>query len=171
MPVRRHNCPRICALALSGLVAATATPVWAQDNGGDPQVVLTRTVHPRIAYRGVPVEEMPVDAAAPTFPAQVFHGALGTTLEPLAGDELVRQHGANGVLGGIGARLTRPGVLPDPASMFGANPQGGAGRVPVGPGASIAGAVSGATAGLGDRISSTVLQAVAPVTSQQGGGP
>lgn len=170
MPIRRHHRPCTCALAFAGLALLAATPVWAQDGEGDPGVVVTRTVNPRIAYRGVPVEDMPVAARATTFPARVFHGTLGHAFEQLAGDELLAQHGTAGLAAGIGGDLTAPGMLPQATTLVGADAQA-AGRVPMGPGASIGGAVSGVTGGLADRVGGGVLQVVVPAASLQGDGP
>lgn len=169
MPIRHHR-PATRVLAAAVLAGAAITPAWAQDEGGDPGVVVTRVVNPRIAYRGIPTDELPVGTKATTFPSQVFGETLGTMLDQLGGDELVQQHGTAGWVGGVGNHLTAPGMLPT-AALLGADSQGAVGRVPIGPGASVGGAVSGITGGLGDRIGEGMLKALVPTVSLQGDGP
>lgn len=172
MPIRhRHRSSAAGVLVPAVLAAAAMSPAWAQDSDGDPGVVITRTVHPRIAYRGVPTDELPIASRASTFPAQVFDRAMGTMLEQVAGDELVQQHGTAGLAGRIGDNLTAPGRLTGIAPMLGADTRAATGRVPLGPGASVGGAISGATGGLADRITSGVSRALVPAAALQGGGP
>lgn len=179
MPVRAHRRLRPAARTLGAvLIVFAAGAAQAQETGGsagsdDPGVVVTRKVQPRIAYRGVPLEDNPVHAKATTFPAQVFHetfdGMFDGMAGQLVGDELLGQHGSAGLAGHVGEALTGAGLVPA-TTMLGPAVQGGVGRVPIGPGATVAGAVGGATAGLGDRIGG-VLGAVAPAAALQGGGP
>lgn len=172
MPVRFSTCRRFGVLALGAASAALASaPLLAQDAGGqqeDPGVVVTRTVQPRIAYRGVPREDNPVHAKATTFPARIFHDTVGGMLGELVGDDLLGQHGSAGLAGNVSQTLTGSALLP--ATVFGPAAQGGAGRVPTGPGASVGGAIGGATGGLGGRISGGVMQALTPAATMQGGG-
>lgn len=171
MPVHSRHC-RCCRLAcvLALTLGVLSPPVQAQDAGGeDPGVVVTRTVQPRIAYRGIPTQDNPIHARATTFPAQVFHGTMDDVLGRLAGEELLGQHGSAGLAGDVGRALTGAGpagTSAAPAAVFGPAAQGALGRVPIGPGAT----VGGATAGIGERIGGSVLRVLAPAATP-GGGP
>lgn len=172
MPIRSVPPTRATRLVLAAVAALAAAPVCAQSTaaaGGDsdPGLVIIRTVQPRIAYRGVPLEDNPIRSRATTFPARVFHDAFDGTLGGLVGDEALDQHGSAGLAGGIDRTLAGGRLLPTP-TMFGPGAQGGSlGRIPDGPGARIGETVQGATAGIADRINST-MQAIMPALQETG---
>lgn len=169
----RHPHRMTLAAVLATLAMGMGTPAGAQQHGGvqagDPTVVITRTVHPRIAVRAVPKDELPIHAEATTFPQSVFQSTLATSLAPLVGDDALGETGSGGIV--IDA-LGRAGLGSGSTGVFGALPLGRAtttGATPLGAGASIGGAVGRATGGLGDRIGGAVMQAV--TATQQGAGP
>lgn len=58
-----------CAVGLSAFVAAIACfPAYAESS----DIVILRGVEPRIAYRGVPTEDLPVTASVEPFPTARF---------------------------------------------------------------------------------------------------
>ena len=101
------------AAALAGLVVVPAVcaqdaPSTAPGTGPDPVLIVTRTVQPRIAYRGLPRDQNPVHTQATVFPAQVFHrtldgvlGQLGTAVV-MGTSQTALQGGIAGTVGGIG---------------------------------------------------------------------
>ena len=145
-------------LALAGDAQAQTAPV-----GSDPSITITRTVNPRIAYRGVPKEDLPVAAQATTFPQKAFQAQLGhiTAL----GDDVLSTTQA----GGAGMPSVLNSTLVAPTSTFaqtlGAQGSGG-GAVPRGLGATVGGAVGSATSGIGNTVTGAVNGALGRV----GGG-
>ena len=195
--VTRHRVPRALPALLGSVVALVllaAAPVRAQDTGPasegtsggsdgaasagtatDPTVVIARTVQPRVAYRGVPLEENPIHSEATTFPGLVFHGTMDSVLGELVEGEL-GQHGSAGVMAGAAVESAVGRGLSGltGGTLLGAG--AGAGSAPsLGPGASAGGAVGGvgtavgnATSNIGSLVTNTVMQAVG---NTQGGGP
>lgn len=151
------------ALASTLLLASVAAPAWtaepAAPTGPDPAVVVARTVHPRIAYRALPVDENPVRIQATTFPGHVFHSTLDAVLLPAAGEADLAARGNAGLAGRMAATtgLVSGVPLAMPASAL---PIGAGGRTGVGASGP---SVVGMTAGIAD----TVLRAV----GVPGGGP
>jgi hypothetical protein len=128
----------------------------------DPVLVLTRTVQPRVAYRGLPADRNPAAATATTFPARVFHTTLGeATGEQLGDGSLGEVAGVPG-LAGVPDSAASPGLR---AAEVVGQISGSRGQPPIGPGATTRGAVSGITAGLGALVSGAVRQ------TRAGGGP
>ncbi|QWF17259.1 hypothetical protein [Lysobacter capsici] len=174
---------RAISAALPRAVAALfafAGQVHAQDAAPnanpseDPSVVIARTVHPRIAYRALPAQDNPVRTQATTFPAQIFHGTLERSLAPLIGDAELDQHGSAGLSPATAAQALT-GLLVPADAMGAANPKamlgGSAAAPPMGPTMSVGGAVKSATAGIGDLVTGSVMQALAPqVAPTQGPG-
>lgn len=170
-------CAVAAVFAVAGQVHAQdaapgATPI--NDASEDPSVVIARTVHPRIAYRALPAQDNPVRTQATTFPAQIFHGTLERSLAPLIGDAELDQHGSAG-LSPTTATQALTGLLVPADAMGAANPNamlgGSASAPPMGPTMSVGGAVKSATAGIGDLVTGSVMQALAPqVAPTQGPG-
>ncbi|MFZ5655801.1 MAG: hypothetical protein ACOY37_01845 [Pseudomonadota bacterium] len=149
-------------LLLATVLCATALPIAAGEREAEPTLVLTRTVQPRIAYRALPPEQNPVAASVSTFPSRVFHAAVENATavigDQLLGDTVGEREFEGGELHGPGAPGT---ALP---LMFGSGREGAA-RTPIGPGATVRGAVSGATSGLAGLVGGVVGQ------TGPGGGP
>lgn len=154
------------------LAAALAPAAFAQQAAPqeDPGFAITRTVNPRIAYRGVPLEDNPVHARATTFPAHVFHSTLDQALGKALGDgELGSATGS----GGIVMQATRGMLVPDAqtgAGGLGMMGTSAAGAAPLGMSASVGGSVRGATEGLGGTINNA-LSSLQPAIGAAGGKP
>ncbi|WP_133479805.1 hypothetical protein [Cognatilysobacter segetis] len=142
-------------LLISLLAAALPLAAGAQSaQATDPQLILTRTVEPRVAYTALPrATDNPVAVQAPVFPGVAFGSAM---------DGLVAQHVDDKVLGALGAGgLVNTG---DPRSAkfmpaglaLGPTAQGTAPTGLSGPG----GAIGHATSGIGDVVTSTLAQAL-----------
>ncbi|RDZ26581.1 hypothetical protein DX914_16480 [Lysobacter silvisoli] len=155
------------ALTAAALLAGSARAQQASEPGADedPNLIVARTVQPRIAYRGIPTEDNPVMVRATTFPAQIFHGTLNGTLDQLLGDGDLGQRGSAGMAVHAATQALTGPALGNNVLL---GPGGSAGAPPMGPGASVGGAIGAATAGLGDLITHSVMQAVAPAAN--GGG-
>ncbi|MCL1636010.1 hypothetical protein M2650_15405 [Luteimonas sp. SX5] len=153
------------------LTAALAPAAFAQQAQEDPGFAITRTVNPRIAYRGVPLEDNPVHARATTFPAQIFHSTLDKALGNALGDgELGSATGS----GGIVMQATRGMLVPDAqtgASGLGMMGSAAAGSAPLGMSASVGGSVRGATEGLAGTINGALSSALQPAAGAAGGKP
>lgn len=158
----------LTALAVYGSTARAQQAPAADDSGAsveDPNMIIARTVQPRIAYRGIATEDNPVQVRATMFPAQIFHGTLNGTLDRLLGDGELNQRGSSGLaLNAATQALTGPALGGN--ALLGPSATGGP---PIGSSASAGGAVGAATAGLGDLITNSVMQAVAP-TAPAGSG-
>jgi hypothetical protein len=153
-------------VALPVVLLATLLPVapraLAQDAPADPGFVISRTVNPRIAYRGVPVEDNPVHTRATTFPAQAFDSAMDATLAFLVEDgELGETLGSGGIVTDSTDGLTAPLTRQAQMGLFRSGATPGA---PLGAGASAGvsagGAVRDATAGIGSALSGALQPAL-----------
>lgn len=167
------RCPTLAMLLW--IACAVALPAAAQDGpvsrgasaANDPTVIISRTVNPRTAYRGVPRDDNPIHTEATTFPGHVFQGTLGRVMGSVVGDAALGQRGSVGVsTGAILPSLNHVMAPLTGQAMFGQTASNGA---PIGASASAGGAVSSATRGLAPLITSGVMRAVAPV-GQGGGG-
>jgi len=158
-----------CRLATVAALCASAPALHAQQvhgsRPGDHVLVVTRTVQPRIAYRGVELADNPVRMQATVFPGRVFHHTVDDSLERLLGDSELVQVGSAGVGGGATIRALladgldlRSGQSSGVRAM--AADGGAAGMAPMGMAASSGGAVSAATRGLGDTIQSSLVPAL-----------
>lgn len=157
---------RALSVAAVCMPAGFSPAAMAQDRDSgeqDTTIVIARTVHPRIAYRALPAQDNPVHTQATAFPGQVFHGTLDRSLSPLLGDAELDQHGSTGLSPLLAGNTNTLNGLLVPVGGA-ANPMLGpsASTAPMGPTASVGGAVTAATAGLGDRITGSVMQALAP---------
>ena len=108
------------AAALAGLVVVPAVcaqdaPSTAPGTGPDPVLIVTRTVQPRIAYRGLPRDQNPVHTQATVFPAQVFHRTLDGVLGQLVGDDALNQTASAGVAGDTTSGGAQPTSRPSEA--------------------------------------------------------
>lgn len=163
MPASR---PLSLSAAVAVLALGAAVPAPAQQV--DPTVVITRTVHPRIATRALPKDELPIKAEATTFPRTVFLSTMDSALAPLVGDDALGETGSAGV---VGDALGRAGLGGAGTGLLGAGPlaRGTGGGVPLGAGASIGQATGRATGTIGATISSALSQALG--ATKTGGGP
>ena len=143
-----------------------AVPVAAQTFGGstqDPHINILRTVNPRVAYRGIPKDDMPVRARATTFPSTEFDHAIQTQVVEL-GDGML---GGESGTGGIAPRIINA-TVGVPMALTGAMPMSSA-SVPLGMGATLGGA--GGVTGAVSQIAPTVTGALSNLgTMVQGAG-
>lgn len=152
-------------VALAGASGGDPVAVSGPASGvPDPELVITRRVQPRIAYRGVPLEANPVASRAAVFPRRVFHASIDGVVDLLAGDDELGARSANGL------QLQPIAVSIDaavaPAHALTAGPRSGPAAMPLGEAARVGGAVGGTTAHLGSIISGALIPAIA-----SGGGP
>jgi len=150
---------RACVALFAALLAPAAFAQQAQPQE-DPGIVIARTVSPRVAYRGVPLEDNPIHTRATVFPSSVFHDTLDNALGDALGDsELNAATGSGGII----LRSTQGLLAPD-APMGGAGlgmaGVSAGGAAPLGMGASVGGAVRGATEGLSGTITGALSNAM-----------
>lgn len=133
----------------------------------DVNLVITRDVEPRIAYRGIPLQDHPVGASVPVYPGDALAGVLDYQMQTLVGRSV-----GDAELSDVAATGTLRTALIDTGPVAGswatslAASLTSAGGASLATGGSIGGSVMGATRNLG----SLVLGAMAPVV-QQGKSP
>lgn len=162
--VRSINRLSFSVLAVLAHCLVPWAPVLAQDPSStqDPGIVISRTVMPRTAYRGIPVEDNPVHVRATTFPADAFGTALGASLEELGGTS-----GSTGlVAGALRDTLTGPAGIGLQQGVSAAT------SAPLGLGASSASGAGGAIQAIAPTITGAVANALATMpTARAGTGP
>ncbi|RKP59188.1 hypothetical protein [Pararobbsia silviterrae] len=146
--------PRVVgALVIGAMVTAPVISAFADEPG---DLIIERSVTPRIAYRPVPVQDDPVKVRVTTFPSST----VDPLMEGLASDiDLGNARGSsgvqsNGVDGALGAATAALGI------GSGAQQRGG---LPAG-----IGGQGGGVAGVGATVSQTITGALAPVISGMG---
>lgn len=170
-----------CALApqVAAQSGTVATSAAGTERTKDPGMVIARTVNPRIAYRGIPIEENPIHSEATLFPARTFHSAIDGITGQLLGDDALGARGSAGVHAGAATEAVirrvlagesgplGPGLGARTAGMGANDALGGARAVG---GAAVSGAVGRAVGGgaMAGGLFGT-LPAIMP--TQQGGGP
>jgi hypothetical protein len=80
------------------VVEAKADAAVAKKAKPDPSIVLVREVAPRIGYRALPKEQLPVSARATVFPASVFEQSMGSVISATASETDLMQRGSLGIL-------------------------------------------------------------------------
>lgn len=153
--------PRSCLplLILLAAAAAAAGPAVAGDAvHEDELMVVTRSVMPRVAYRGLEPTANPVRVQATVFPGRVFHGAMDAVVGRLAGDEELGERAPMAA-----AALPAMRIEAGAAGPLGASAQGTGTAPRMATGAIGAGVVR-ATSNIGGRVGQAVLRAT-------GGGP
>lgn len=156
--MKAHLLPPLLLLCLAPTARAQAVPA---DRNADQQLVIARSVNPRVAYRGLQADQNPVLVQAPVFPGRAFHGSVEGVLGQAVGDD---------VLGALGSRTGAPlfgtaDAIRLPMTSLAGRQAGSAGHAPLG-------AMAGATGGIGRigaGLSGLVVQAVSRSTT--GGGP
>lgn len=157
---------------IAAVLCAVAPGVQAQqqassDNQGfDHTMVVARTVQPRIAYRGIALQDNPVRVQATTFPGRVFHQSVDASMERLLGDGELAQFGSLGIDRSATGHRARVAGLPgagNPVMLGGA---ASATATPLGGGMVAGGAMSAATRSLGSLIQSSLL----PIVGASNGG-
>ena len=150
-------------VAVAGLLCAGMAMAQSAPPARDIHLVLTRDVEPRIAYRGIPLQDHPDGASVTVFPGEALAQALERPLQALTVHSL-----ADGELSDVaaGGPLRATLIVPSTATGSWVNtaiaPLGG---TPLATGAAIGGSVMTATRGLGSLVSG----AMAPL--RQGRSP
>lgn len=148
-------------MALAAAPAVAAPP--AGDGARDEELVVARSVMPRIAYHALEPTANPVRVQATVFPGRIFHGVIGGLVGSLASDHelgdrvpLVVDLPAGTLEPGLGGLMHHDGPRLGAGSLQGS--RSGA--------ASIGGSVLRMTSGIGDRIGKAVSR-----STTVGGGP
>lgn len=137
---------------LAGTLPLVAGAQSAPD--ADPQLILTRTVEPRVAYKALPrTTDNPVAAQAPVFPAVAFGNAMDGLVVQRVDDTVLGALGAGGLVNTGDPRSAK--FMPE-SLRLGPTAQGTAPAGLSGPG----GAIGHATSGIGNVVTSTLAQAL-----------
>ncbi len=156
-----------CAMAIAvvvvwcaGLALAGGAQAQSALAAKDPSITIGRTVNPRVAYRGIPKEDMPIAAEATTFPQKKFQEQIGQVTT--VGDDALgmTQAGGDGVRSVLNATLVSP--TSSLSQSLGTQGTGG-GAVPRGLNATVGGAVGSATSGIGDKVTGALNTALGSV--------
>lgn len=143
--------PFCWALALiCGAAMISAVPARAED--GD--VIVQRDVTPRIAYRSVPTDALPVRTAVSPFPTRAFDQSIGSLVSVVSDSELSGSH-ASPSYPFTGARAPIPsqvGALQPSGTALGASVAAGGASV-----GGIGGQVVQATAGVASLVSGALM--------------
>lgn len=154
--VTRRAAPAM-ALCLFGASEIVSTAALAEP-AAPGELVIERQVGPRIAYRGLPHDNYPIDSSVATFPKQPFDEAIGSI--SAATDAELSTHGSMGLIGSSIVNAMQPLT----AGLVGGNAASGGNGISGATGG-FGGAIVGATGGLGSSIPSTINQALAPLSS------
>jgi hypothetical protein len=157
----------IALLALASSLEVDAAETASKKAKADPRIVLVREVAPRIGYRALPKEQLPVSASATVFPSKVFDQSIGSVISATASETDLMQRGSLGLLvsGTDGkSSLTVSSGL-QKALGVGAHSSvgiGGSARRNAGGGA-VAGRVMAVTGQIANIIPTAINQATKPV--------
>ncbi|WP_454727537.1 MULTISPECIES: hypothetical protein [Cupriavidus] len=146
-----------CAIGAAAFVAALA-PLCAIAGAGD--IVVLRSVEPRIAYRGIPQGDMPIAAAVEPFPSQRFQQSAAAVVSDLTDSDLAAAVGRS-TAGGAIARAGQavPGRLAGlPARMTG-------GPAADGGAAGAAGGIAAPVAQAAGNLGGALLRGLAPLAA------
>ncbi|WP_186028936.1 hypothetical protein [Burkholderia gladioli] len=153
--MNRSTLSLLAALATLSCAAGSAQAQQVQ-NPGD--IIVLRTVTPRIAYRPVPVEQDPVAVRATTFPANTFDPMMATVVSDL---DLTNARGSVGVVTG-----TVGNTNATVAAVTQVLTSGLAG--PIGRGNAGVMVPTAGLGGLGNTISTTITGAISPLVTALG---
>ncbi|WLE63866.1 hypothetical protein GIY62_19945 [Burkholderia plantarii] len=149
----------VTALVATGLAPRTARAQQAPTNPGD--LIVIRTVTPRIAYHPVPTDQNPVAVRATTFPANTFD----PTMAAVASDvDLTNARGSAGVAAGNLAGSTTTAAAAAVARVLTGDLNGPGARAGIG---SVT-VPTGAMGGIGGTVSTAVTGAISPLVGALG---
>ncbi|KGR92888.1 hypothetical protein [Burkholderia pseudomallei] len=140
------------AITLFGMVGANA---FSQQSVNPGDIIVERTITPRIAYRPVPKDQDPVAVRATTFPASSFDPTMATAVSDL---DLTNAHGSSGIA--PNGLAINAGMAAVTQVLTGDTASRGFSHVPTGGAAS--------ASGIGGMIAGSVTNTVAPLTSALG---
>jgi hypothetical protein len=157
---RTSQRPAIRLMPLRALLGALATGMAlnaaAQQVVNPGDLIVERQITPRDAFVAVPTSQDPVSVRATTFPANSFDPAMATLVTD---SDLTNAHGSSGV--GGDAALNGTGLQAVTQILSGKSTGNTV--------ALNAGAIGQPAAGIGGTISSSVVGALAPLSSALGG--
>ncbi|AJG25068.1 hypothetical protein [Cupriavidus basilensis] len=136
-----------CAIGLAAFVAALASFSAIADPG---DIVVLRSVEPRIAYRGIPQGDMPIAAAVEPFPSARFQQSTAAVASDLTDSDLaaaVGRSAAGAAVSGTSQSTTGRLALA-PSQIEGLANGSGAGSVSGGIAAQVAQATGNMTGAL-----------------------
>ena len=134
------------------LAAGVVTAAAAQSDTQRGNLIIERDITPRDAFVPVPKSQDPISVQVQTFPTATFDGAIGAMASDL---DLNSAHGTTGISGN--------GFMPSLVGANGIQHTLAGNAVPVGAGASFAGA-----GGIGGSIAQSVNSALAPLGAAPG---
>ncbi|WP_420998205.1 hypothetical protein ACKI2N_020000 [Cupriavidus sp. 30B13] len=145
-----------CAVGVAAFVAALA-PLCAIAGAGD--IVVLRSVEPRIAYRGVPPGDLPIAAAVEPFPSRRFQQSAAAVVSDLTDSDLAAAVGRSPAGSAMpGASQAAPGRLAGlPAQVEGLAAGGAT--------AAVAGGIAGQVAQATGNMSAALLRGLAPLAA------
>jgi hypothetical protein len=157
---RTSQRPAARLMSLRALLGALATGLAlnaaAQQVVNPGDLIVERQITPRDAFVAVPTSQDPVSVRATTFPANSFDPAMATLVTD---SDLTAAHGSSGV--GGDAALSGTGLQAVSQILSGKSTGNTV--------ALNAGAIGQPAAGIGGTISSSVVGALAPLSSALGG--
>jgi hypothetical protein len=158
MPRTRRlvTCPAPLRVLLGVLATGLALNAAAQQVVNPGDIIVERQVTPRDAFVAVPTSQDPVSVRATTFPANSFDPTMATLVSD---SDLTNAHGSSGV--GGNAALSGTGLQAVSQILSGKSTGNNV--------ALNAGGIGQPAAGIGGTISSSVVGALAPLSSALGG--
>lgn len=156
MPCTGHRLAAPMRVLLGVLASVLALTAAAQQVVNPGDIIVERQITPRDAFVAVPTSQDPVAVRATTFPANSFDPAMATLVTD---SDLTNVHGSSGV-GGDSA-LSGTGLQAVTQILSGKATGNNI--------ALNAGGIGQPAAGVGGTISSSVVGALAPLSSAMGG--
>lgn len=147
----------LALVAMPSQAQVADQPNEAQDQAQDHVLVISRTVMPRAAYRGLPAEQNPVRSQVAVFPTRAFDQAMDSLMLGLAASENDLAERPNTALAPVLSQAL--GVRLDAAVHGQHGAAGGPGLTGIGP----LGGIGASTSGLGGRIDGSVQRAMQPL--------
>ncbi|WP_186072526.1 hypothetical protein [Burkholderia gladioli] len=152
------NRPTLSLLAALATLSCAAGSAQAQQVQNPGDIIVLRTVTPRIAYRPVPVEQDPVAVRATTFPANTFDPMMANVVSDL---DLTNARGSVGVVTGtVGNTNATVAAVTQVLTSDLAGPVGRGNAGVMVPTAGLG--------GLGNTISTTITGAISPLVTALG---
>jgi hypothetical protein len=153
------------AVSLAALVATLAAfPAFAQSS----DIVILRSVEPRVAYRGIPPEDMPVGVAVQPFPTERFGHHVDAVAIHLTDGDLAGAVGRHHAIGTQGQAAMGTGTPPaSPPARHEASTANGLSGSPGAASAGVAGQVTQATGAMNGAL----MRALAPLSAGAGARP
>ncbi|RFU46731.1 hypothetical protein [Paraburkholderia sp. DHOC27] len=146
----------LLGVLVSVVAAGIAVSAFAQQSINPGDIIVERQVTPRDAFDAVPKSQDPVAVRATTFPANSFDPAMAALVSDT---DLVNAHGSSGV--GGDAALSGTGLQAVTQILSGKATGNNV--------ALNAGSIGQPAAGVGGTITSSVVGALAPLSSALGG--